>query len=184
MNTKFGAVGHLTIIRDSVVCTKAYKDGPFNPESDIMAEANISIGRHSRIDDWVKLEGGGGLTIGDHVHIASFAHLNIGGGITEIHDGAAVASGGKIVSGGNAPDSISCSASADVNEQVLHIGKVVIGKNACLYTNSCVMPNVTIGEGARILPGAIVTRDVPPFEIWGGVPAKRVRNVIMQAEAK
>ena len=125
----------------------------------------------------MKLEGGAGLTIGKNVHVASFAHLNIGGGETVIEDGAAVASGAKIVSGGNAPDAVSCSASAVPADQVLHRGKVTLKKNSCIYTNVCVMPNVTIGEGARVYPGSVVTKDVPDFEIWGGVPAKFIRRV-------
>ena len=35
-----------------------------------------------------------------------------------------------------------------------------------------IMPGVTIGEGAVILPGAVVTQSVPPFSLVGGVPGK------------
>ena len=41
---------------------------------------NIFIAPTARIDSFVKVEGGRGVTIGEHVHIASFAHINIGGG--------------------------------------------------------------------------------------------------------
>lgn len=177
VHTKFGQMGHGSVVHDPhlVVATRAYKDGAASDTFD--AEPNIVIGRHTRIDAFVKLEGGEGLTIGDHVHIASFSHVNIGGGRTIIEDGAAVASGARIVSGGNAPDAISCSAVAPEAEQVLHRRTTVLCKNSCVYAGASIMPGVEIGEGARVLPGAVVTKNVPAFEVWGGVPAKFVRLV-------
>ena len=38
------------------------------------------------------------------------------------------------------------------------------------------MQGVTIGEGAVVAAGAVVTKDIPPFEIYGGVPAKFIRK--------
>ena len=39
------------------------------------------------------------------------------------------------------------------------------------------MPNVTIGEGAVIGAGAVVTKDVDPYTIVAGVPAKKINEV-------
>lgn len=169
--TKFGEMGPRSVVYDPVIVTKPYKDGPVLSDSPLDVEPNIFIGSDSRIDGFVKLEGGRGLRIGDNVHVASFAHLNIGGGELIVEDGAAIASGVRIITGGNAPEGVSCSAAAVAHEQVLHAGKVRLCKNACLYAGAIVLPNVTIGEGARVMAGAVVTKDVPPFEIWGGVPA-------------
>jgi phosphonate metabolism protein (transferase hexapeptide repeat family) len=53
--------------------------------------------------------------------------------------------------------------------------RVVIGPDVWLGHNSVVMPGVTIGAGAGIGSSAVVTKDVPPFTIVVGVPAKVLR---------
>lgn len=133
----------------------------------------ISIGNGSRIDSFVKLEGGRGLIIGRNVHVASFAHLNIGGGALTIGDGAAFASGSKVITGGNTPNGKSMSASAPTNEQVLYDKQISIGRNATILTNA-VLVSANMGEGAVLAAGAVATKDIPAFEIWAGVPAKRL----------
>lgn len=134
----------------------------------------VTIDDTARIDGFVKIEGGNGVRIGRQVHIASFAHLNIGGGELVIGDYAAVASGGKVVTGSNKIDAPSCSAVAPDHMQRIERSKVVIGAYAVLFVNAVVLPGVTIGEGAAIAAGAVVTKDVPAWEVWGGVPAKKI----------
>lgn len=51
-------------------------------------------------------------------------------------------------------------------------GPITIGDRAWLGPNSIILHNVTIGEGAVVAAGAVVTKDVPPFTLVGGVPAK------------
>mgnify|MGYP002626505735 CR=1 FL=1 len=53
-------------------------------------------------------------------------------------------------------------------------GAVVIGDNVWLGNNVCVLPGVTIGDGAVVGANAIVTRDVPPFSVVAGIPAKMI----------
>ncbi len=50
--------------------------------------------------------------------------------------------------------------------------RVVIGDRAYVATRSTILPGVTIGEGAVVAAGAVVTKDVAPFTIVGGVPAR------------
>lgn len=51
---------------------------------------------------------------------------------------------------------------------------VYIGDYAWICSRSIILPGVTIGEGAVVASGAIVTKDVPPYAIVAGMPAKIV----------
>lgn len=52
-----------------------------------------------------------------------------------------------------------------------------IGNNVSIGMRSIIMPGITIGEGAVIAAGSVVTKDVPPFAIVAGNPAKVIRMV-------
>ncbi len=53
-------------------------------------------------------------------------------------------------------------------------GKVTIGDYAWLCSNCIILPGVTIGEGAVVAAGAVVSRDVESWTVVGGVPAKPI----------
>ncbi len=53
--------------------------------------------------------------------------------------------------------------------------KVVIKNDVWIGANSVIMPGVTIGNGAIIGAGSVVTKDVPDYAIVGGVPAKLIK---------
>ena len=55
-------------------------------------------------------------------------------------------------------------------------GKVVVKDGAHLGIGSIIMPGVTIGEGAVIGAGSVVTRDIPPYCVAVGVPAKVIKT--------
>lgn len=52
---------------------------------------------------------------------------------------------------------------------------VIIENGAWIGRNVVVMPGIRIGEGAVVGAGAVVTKDVPPYAIVGGVPARLIR---------
>lgn len=55
-------------------------------------------------------------------------------------------------------------------------GDTVIGNDVWIGYEAVIMPGVTIGDGAIIGTRAVVTKDVPPYTIVGGVPAKPIRK--------
>lgn len=55
---------------------------------------------------------------------------------------------------------------------------ILIKRNAWIGAGAIILPGVTIGENAIIAAGAVVTSDVPDNMIYGGVPAKGIREVI------
>lgn len=53
--------------------------------------------------------------------------------------------------------------------------KINIGNDVWVGANVVILPGVTVGDGAVIAAGAVVNKDVPPFAIVGGVPAKVIK---------
>lgn len=63
-----------------------------------------------------------------------------------------------------------------INQQgTLPRKSVVIGNDTWIGARSIILPGVTIGNGAVVGAGSIVTRDVPPYTVVGGNPAKIIR---------
>jgi len=55
---------------------------------------------------------------------------------------------------------------------------IVIRKNAWIGAAATILPGVTIGENSVVAAGAVVSKDVPPNTIVGGVPAKIIKTII------
>jgi acetyltransferase-like isoleucine patch superfamily enzyme len=105
---------------------------------------NISIGNNSCINRRCYLDGRSGIRIGANVNISPEAYL-----LSLTHDLQ--------------------------DPRFSTVGKeVVIHDHAWLGARAMVMPGVTIGEGAVVGAGAVVTKDVPPYTIVAGVPARKI----------
>ena len=53
---------------------------------------------------------------------------------------------------------------------------VSIEDNVFIFSNALIMPGITIGEGAIVLAGSVVAKDVEPWTIVGGNPARKIRD--------
>lgn len=63
-------------------------------------------------------------------------------------------------------------------------GDTVVGNDVWIGTNVTIMPGVHIGDGAIIASNATVTRDVPPYSIVGGNPAKEIKKRFSEDKIK
>jgi len=108
------------------------------------APNGVSIGNHTIVGIDVFLDGRYGITVQDNVNI---------GGETAIF-------------------------TAEHNPQDPHFamvgGPVVIEEYVYVGSRSTILPGVTLGKGAVVAAGAVVTKSVPEYTIVGGVPARKI----------
>ena len=57
------------------------------------------------------------------------------------------------------------------------IGRVQIGTRAYIGVNSVILPGVKIGDGAIVGACSLVNRNIPPAEVWGGIPVRHICTV-------
>ena len=71
-----------------------------------------------------------------------------------------------------------CTAGHDISSKIMELtyAPIMIGDNAWVAGWSIVLPGVTIGEGAVVAAGAVVTKDVGPWTVVGGNPAKVIKK--------
>jgi acetyltransferase-like isoleucine patch superfamily enzyme len=111
---------------------------------DTKGKGSFVMGHHSVINQKCRLDNRGRLVIGDNVSISAEVCI-----LTADHDL-------------NAPDF------AGRQRQVS------IGDFAFIGTRALVLPGVSIGKGAAVAAGSIVTKDVPEYAIVAGCPAKQI----------
>ncbi|MGR0306248.1 acyltransferase [Acinetobacter beijerinckii] len=111
------------------------------------------------------------LILGDDVDLATGVLITTDGGVS-IGDRTLVGYGTKILSSNHnvpkLPDRIFDSGHTKA--------PVMIGNDAWLGANCIILPGVTIGDGAVVAAGSVVTKDVPANVFVGGIPAKIIKE--------
>ncbi len=122
----------------------------------------MKVGRNTNIFRKCFLQSLSGITVGNNCIIGFCCRLN-GRGLIKIGNNVNIAS-----------ETIMETGSHDfvTNEAVYK--PITVKDNVHIYTRSMILQGVTIGEGAIVAAGSVVTKDVPPFVIVAGVPAKVV----------
>lgn len=123
--------------------------------------SDVDVGRHVKLSS--------NMSLGDRSSIGDFSHLQ-----------------GEIVIGNDVMMAPRCALIADnhrftdttrpMNTQGTEHDKIVIGNDVWLGYGVIVLPGVTVGDGAVCAAGAVITKDVEPYAIVGGNPAKTIRK--------
>lgn len=58
----------------------------------------------------------------------------------------------------------------------MYMGRVKIGSEVFIGVNTLIVSPVNIGDGAVLAAGSVVNKDIPAWEIWGGIPAKFIKK--------
>ncbi len=135
----------------------------------------VVIGERCILEDdiFFKYDGfwlpGPSIVVGNRVFIGRGCEFNIRRRIV-IGNDCLIASGCKFIDhdhalavGAGPMHSLSCPEAA-----------ITLEEDAWLGVNVVVLKGVTIGQGAVVGAGAVVTKSVPPYEIWAGIPARKI----------
>lgn len=109
---------------------------------------NITVGRNVFFNSGCRLQDHGGIFVGDNV---LFGHNVVLATLDHDLDPA--------------------------RRSLLHCAPIRIGNDVWMGANATITKGVTVGDGAVIAAGAVVTRDVPPRTVVGGVPAKALKEI-------
>lgn len=111
---------------------------------------------------------GKNITVGKNVFINACCHFQDHGGVT-LGDGCLI--GHNVVfatlNHGIAPE----------ERALMNPAPIRLGKNVWVGSNSTILQGVMIGDNAIVAAGSVVTKDVPPNTIVGGVPARYIRSI-------
>ncbi|WP_290428439.1 acyltransferase [Thermocoleostomius sinensis] len=123
-----------------------------------------------RLDQGVHIQAiGGTITIGKHTYIGPYVCM-AGPGNIHIGQNCLIASGSGIYANNHIFDN----PTRPINQQGVRCEGIVIEDDCWLGSGVRVLDGVTIGEGSVIGAGAVVTKDIPPYSVAVGVPAKVV----------
>lgn len=114
---------------------------------------NITVGRNVFFNSGCRLQDHGGIFVGDNV---LFGHNVVLATLDHDLDPA--------------------------RRSLLHCAPIRIGNDVWMGANATITKGVTVGDGAVIAAGAVVTRDVPPRTVVGGVPAKVLKEIDADAQ--
>ena len=148
----------------------------------VVSDPNIEIGDYTMYNDYVR-------DPRDFAKNNVLYHYPVNGDKLKIGKFCSIACGAKFLftSGNHAMQSLSTYPfpiffeewnldARDICSAWDNKGDIIIGSDVWIGYEAVIMAGVTIGDGAIIATRAVVTKDVPPYTIVGGVPAKMIRK--------
>ncbi len=138
----------------------------FHPET-VHIGNNVYLGHNTILKGYFSSQ----FHIGDDTWIGQGCFLHSAGGI---RIGRAVGVGPmvKILTSTHRDDA----RELPVLAAELEFAAVTIADGADIGVGAIILPGVTVGEGAIVGAGSTVTKDIPPYEVWAGVPARHLRS--------
>lgn len=131
-----------------------------------------TVGENTKIGAFVEIQKN--AVVGKNCKISS--HTFICEGVT-IGDNCFIGHGVVFIND-NYPSSVNSHGNlAEEEDWKDRFVRINIGNNVAIGSNATILGNVIIGEGAIIGAGGVVTKNVPPRQIWAGNPAKMIRVV-------
>ncbi|MDQ6859824.1 MAG: acyltransferase [Verrucomicrobiota bacterium] len=150
--------------------------GTLLPRVHVTWPHQVSLGADCRLehDLYFKFDGiwapGPSIVIRERVFVGFGCEFNVRQRV-EISSDCLIASGCKFID----HDHGTASREVPMNRQPHGAeAPIVLEEDVWLGANVVVLRGVRIGRGAIVAAGAIVTKDVPGFEIWGGIPARKI----------
>lgn len=136
----------------------------------------LSVGENTTISNDFEFSSPENIKIGNNVYIG-FGCRFIGYGGIKIGDGTIVAHQVEILTRNHNYDSVNLESIPYDKTYILK--EVKVEDNVWIGSHVLILPGVSIGEGAVIGMGSVVTKDIPSFAVVGGNPAKilKYRNV-------
>ncbi|AEV70946.1 acetyltransferase (isoleucine patch superfamily) [Mycolicibacterium rhodesiae NBB3] len=134
----------------------------------------VEVGDHSRVCDFVFIWGGLGVKIGKNCDVQP--HVTVwGGGALEVGDRVSIGLNSVLLTAVYThADGLKMVDGLEEDEAVANYGKLSIGTDAYIGASCTLMPDITIGEGAIIGAASFVNKDLEPWGIYVGSPAKKI----------
>ena len=138
----------------------------FHPEN-VHLGRNVYVGHQAILKGYYQNE----MRIGDETWIGQQCFFHSAGGLT-IGARVGIGPGVRILTSTHAE----AGRETPILFSPIELARVVIEDDADLGVGTIVLPGVTIGRGAQIGAGAVVSRDVPAYAVAAGVPARVIRE--------
>lgn len=136
----------------------------------------IFIKEKVRFSEYALVAGGEGTYIGNFIHVANHVSI-IGGGICILEDFVGLCAGSRIITGSDDISGNGIPTPLVSSEfRSFYRSYVVCKRHSFIGTNAVIQPGVIIGEGAVVASGSVVTKDLEPWHVYAGTPAKKVKE--------
>lgn len=119
------------------------------------------------------------IEIGNNVQFGDYCNVS-----TPVHFGNNILMAGRVCFVGGHDHLFNIPASLIWNNPRGNNGLTIIEDDVWIGHRATIVGPVIISKGAIIAAGAVVTRDVPECEIWGGVPARKIKDRFKNMEDK